>query len=84
MRPQLRNQARQRMSPPNWEIVAELALCTGIPTQTPYNWRGLWQKQGQHVPATTQAAGAVKRSRQADRYEPGCRPEWHLPRCFLP
>jgi transposase-like protein len=43
------------MSPPNRESVAEIARSTGITTQTLYNWRGQWQKQGQLVPATSKA-----------------------------
>ncbi|MDP5124063.1 MAG: transposase, partial [Cyanobium sp. MAG_04] len=46
---------RKRMSPPNRETVAEIARSTGITTQTLYNWRGQWQKQGQLVPATSKA-----------------------------
>ena len=49
----VRDQVRQRMSPPNRESVAEIARSTGITTQTLYNWRSQWQKQGQLVPATT-------------------------------
>lgn len=49
----VRDQVRQRMSPPNRESVAEIARSTGITTQTLYNWRIQWQKQGQLVPATT-------------------------------
>jgi transposase-like protein len=42
----VRDQVRQRMSPPNRESVAEIARSTGITTQTLYNWRSQWQKQG--------------------------------------
>ena len=35
----VRDQVRQRMSPPNRESVAEIARSTGITTQTFYNWR---------------------------------------------
>ena len=49
----VRDKVRQRMSPPNRESVAEIARATGITTQTLYNWRSQWQKQGQLVPATT-------------------------------
>ena len=49
----VREQIRQRMSPPNRESVAEIARSTGITSQTLYNWRSQWQKQGQLVPATT-------------------------------
>jgi len=48
----LREAVRLRMSPPNRESVAEIARDTGITTQTIYNWRSQWQKQGQLVPAT--------------------------------
>ena len=48
----VRDQVRQRMSPPNRESVAEIARATGITTQTLYNWRSQWQKQGELVPAT--------------------------------
>ncbi|MCP9801538.1 helix-turn-helix domain-containing protein [Synechococcus sp. RedBA-s] len=33
--------------------MAEIASSTGITTQTLYNWRCQWQKQGLLVPATT-------------------------------
>ena len=49
----VRDQVRQRMSPPSRETVAEISRSTGITTQTLYNWRGQWQKQGQLVPATS-------------------------------
>jgi transposase-like protein len=52
----VRDAIRKRMSPPNRETVAEIARSTGITTQTLYNWRGQWQKQGQLVPATTRPA----------------------------
>jgi transposase-like protein len=48
----LRESVRLRMSPPNRESVAEIARDTGITTQTIYNWRSQWQKQGQLVPAS--------------------------------
>jgi transposase-like protein len=48
----LREAVRLRMSPPNRESVAEIARDTGITSQTIYNWRSQWQKQGQLVPAT--------------------------------
>ena len=48
----LREQIRQRMSPPNRESVAEIARATGITRQTLYNWRCQWKKQGQLVPAS--------------------------------
>ncbi len=51
----MRAEIRNRMSPPNRETVAEIARSTGITTQTLYNWRGQWQKQGQLVPATSKA-----------------------------
>jgi transposase-like protein len=51
----VRAEIRKRMSPPNRETVAEIARSTGITTQTLYNWRGQWQKQGQLVPATIKA-----------------------------
>jgi transposase-like protein len=51
----VRAEIRKRMSPPNRETVAEIARSTGITTQTLYNWRGQWQKQGQLVPATSKA-----------------------------
>ncbi|CAK6690144.1 transposase [Synechococcus sp. CBW1107] len=51
----VRAEIRKRMSPPNRESVAEIARSTGITTQTLYNWRGQWQKQGQLVPATSKA-----------------------------
>ena len=46
---------RKRMSPPNRESVAAIARSTGITTQTLYNWRAKWQKEGQLVPATSKA-----------------------------
>ena len=49
--PVLREQIRQRMSPPNRESVAEIARATGITSQTLYNWRSQWKKQGQLVPS---------------------------------
>ena len=49
----VRDAIRKRMSPPNRESVAQIARDTGITTQTLYNWRLHWQKQGQLVPATT-------------------------------
>ena len=49
----VRDAIRKRMSPPNRESVAQIARDTGITTQTLYNWRIQWQKQGQLVPATT-------------------------------
>ena len=49
----VRDAIRKRMSPPNRESVAEIARATGITTQTHYNWRSQWQKQGQLVPAST-------------------------------
>ena len=49
----VRDAVRLRMSPPNRESVTEIARDTGITTQTLYNWRIQWQKQGQLVPATT-------------------------------
>lgn len=48
----VREQIRQRMSPPNRESVAEIARSTGITRQTLYNWRSQWKKQGQLVPAS--------------------------------
>ena len=51
--PSVRDAVRIRMSPPNRESVPEIARDTGITTQTLYNWRSQWQKQGQLVPATT-------------------------------
>ena len=51
--PSVRDAVRIRMSPPNRESVTEIARDTGITTQTLYNWRSQWQKQGQLVPATT-------------------------------
>ncbi len=47
---------RKRMSPPSRETVAEIARSTGITTQTLYNWRGQWQKQGR-LAAVIQASG---------------------------
>jgi transposase-like protein len=52
----LREAVRQRMSPPNGESVTQIARDTGITTQTLYNWRSQWQKQGQLVPATNRPA----------------------------
>jgi transposase-like protein len=49
----VRDAIRKRMSPPKRECVAEMARSTGITTQTLYNWRSQWQKQGQLVPAIT-------------------------------
>jgi transposase-like protein len=49
----VRDAVRLRMSPPNRESVTEIARDTGITTQTLYNWRVQWQKEGQLVPATT-------------------------------
>ena len=49
----VRDAIRQRMSPPSRESVTEIARSTGITTQTLYNWRSQWQKQGQLVPATS-------------------------------
>jgi transposase-like protein len=49
----MRDAIRAQMSPPNRESVADIARSTGITTQTLYNWRSQWQKQGQLVPATT-------------------------------
>jgi transposase-like protein len=49
----VRDAIRQRMGPPSRESVTEIARDTGITTQTLYNWRSQWQKQGQLVPATT-------------------------------
>ena len=49
----MRTEIRQRMSPPNRESVAEISSATGITSQTLYNWRSQWQKQGQLVPATS-------------------------------
>ena len=46
---------RKRMSPPNRESVAAIARSTGITTQTLYNWRAQWQKEGDLVPATSKA-----------------------------
>jgi len=51
----LRESVRLRMSPPNRESVAEIARDTGITTQTIYNWRSQWQKQGLLVPASSKA-----------------------------
>ena len=51
----VRDAIRKRMSPPNRESVAENARTTGITTQTLYNWRSHWQKEGQLVPATSKA-----------------------------
>ena len=51
----VRDAIRKRMSPPNRESVAEIARTTGITTQTLYNWRSHWQKEGQLVPATSKA-----------------------------
>ena len=52
----LRDAVRLRMSPPNRESVTEIARDTGITTQTLYNWRSQWQKQGLLVPATARPA----------------------------
>lgn len=49
----VRAEIRKRMSPPNRESVAAIARSTGITSQTLYNWRSQWQKQGQLVPATS-------------------------------
>ena len=49
----VRAEIRNRMSPPNRESVAQIARDTGITTQTLYNWRSQWQKEGQLVPATS-------------------------------
>ena len=49
----VRAEIRNRMSPPNRESVAQIARSTGITTQTLYNWRSQWQKEGQLVPATS-------------------------------
>ena len=45
----VRAEIRHRMSPPNRESVAQIARDTGITTQTLYNWRSQWQKEGQLV-----------------------------------
>ena len=45
----LRKFVRLRMSPPNCEIVAEIAWDKGITEQTQYNWRSQWQMQGHLV-----------------------------------
>jgi transposase-like protein len=75
----VRDQVRQRMSPPNRESVAEIARATGITTQTLYNWRSQWQKQGQLVPATPKPPeqwsaadklAAVMQAVRADRATP--------------
>lgn len=50
--PALREQVRQRMSPPNRETVTEIARATGISRQTLYCWRAQWSQQGQLVPAS--------------------------------
>ena len=71
----VRDAVRIRMSPPNRESVTEIARDTGITTQTLYNWRLQWQKQGQLVPATDQATGAVERRRQAGGRDSGRRAE---------
>lgn len=49
----VRAEIRNRMSPPNRQSVAQIARDTGITTQTLYNWRSQWQKEGQLVPATS-------------------------------
>ena len=49
----VRAEIRNRMSPPNRESVAQIARDTGITSQTLYNWRSQWQKEGQLVPATS-------------------------------
>jgi transposase-like protein len=53
--PALREQVRQRMSPPNRESVAEIARSTGIAVPTIYSWRHQWQKEGKLVPASGKA-----------------------------
>ena len=82
----VRDAIRKRMSPPNQESVAQIARDTGITTQTLYNWRLQWQKQGQLVPATTkppeQWPPADKR--QAGRRDPVRRPQRHGAGCLLP
>ncbi|MGL6051927.1 MAG: transposase, partial [Aeromonas salmonicida] len=49
----MRAEIRKRMSPPNRQSVAQIARDTGITTQTLYNWRSQWQKEGQLGPATS-------------------------------
>jgi transposase InsO family protein len=53
--PAVREQVRQRMSPPNRESVAEIARSTGIAIPTIYSWRHQWQKEGLLVPASSKA-----------------------------
>jgi hypothetical protein len=53
MRAAIRMFPHKRMSPPNWERLAEIAGSTGITTQSLYNWRAQWQKEGPPVPAMT-------------------------------
>ncbi len=56
----LREQIRQRMSPPNRESVAEIARATGITMQTLYNWRSQW-KTARQLCRLEPPAGAVVR-----------------------
>ena len=53
--PAVRDQIRERMSPPNRESVAEIARSTGIAAPTLYSWRHRWKQEGQLVPATSKA-----------------------------
>ena len=52
-RPAVREQVRQRISPPSRESVAEVARSTGIPVPTFYSWRHSWQQEGLLVPASS-------------------------------
>jgi transposase-like protein len=51
----LRDQIRQRMSPPNRESVAEIARSTGIAAPTLYSWRLRWKLERQLVLASSKA-----------------------------
>jgi transposase-like protein len=53
--PAVRDQIRERMSPPNRESVAEIAPSTGIAAPTLYSWRHRWKLEGQLVPASSKA-----------------------------
>jgi transposase len=53
--PAVRDQIRERMSPPNRESVAEIARSTGIAAPTLYSWRHRWKLEGQLVPASSKA-----------------------------
>ena len=53
--PAVRDQIRQRMSPPNRESVADIARSTGIAAPTLYSWRHRWKLEGQLVPASSKA-----------------------------